>query len=106
MEKPTQSDRAAHPVLEQRAMLVGLLATVLLYSATSVAAPNSGCRRHFGPAIQPLVKLDVLANGVTQTASERTFVPVQAISPAPTPRLAEIVGSGGVRPYPDGAWNN
>jgi sugar lactone lactonase YvrE len=103
-----QSDRAAHRKRERRAttLVAGLLATVLLPGAVSVAAPESGCQQHFGPAIQPLFELDVLANGVTRTADGRTFVPVQAISPAPTPRLAEIAGRGGVRPYPDEAWNS
>jgi Major royal jelly protein len=103
-----QSDRAAHRKGKRRAttLVVGLLATVLLPGAAPVAAPESGCHQHFGPAIQPLFELDVLANGVTRTADGRTFVPVQAISPAPTPRLAEIVGRGGVRPYPDEAWNS
>src|SRR5690348_2263023 len=100
--KPTQSDRAAQRKRERRAtMLVGLLATVFLPCAASVAAPKSGCHQHFGPAIHSLFELDVLANGVTRTADGRTFVPVQPISPAPTPRLAEIVGRGGVKPYPD-----
>jgi sugar lactone lactonase YvrE len=87
-------------------LIVRLLATVLLPGAASAAAPESGCHQHFGPAIQPVFELDVLANGVTRTADGRTFVPVQAISPAPTPRLAEIVGRGGVRPYPDEDWNS
>ncbi len=103
-----QSDRAAHRKRGRRAttLVVGLLATVLLPSAASFAAPESGCHQHFGPAIQPLFELDVLANGITRTADGRTFAPVQAISPASTPRLAEIVGRGGVRPYPDEAWNS
>jgi hypothetical protein len=106
--KPMQSDRAARRTRERRAtmLIVRLLATLLLPGAASAAAPESGCHQHFGPAIQPLFELDVLANGVTRTVDGRTFVPVQAISPAPTPRLAEIVGGGGVRPYPDEDWNS
>src|SRR5713226_755912 len=104
--KPMQSDRAAHRKRERRAtILVGLLATVLLPCAASFAAPESGCHQHFGPAIQSLFELDVVANGITRTADGRTFAPVQPIL-APTPRLAEIAGRGGVRPYPDEAWNS
>src|SRR5260221_5150727 len=106
--EPMQSDRAAHRKRGRGAttLVLGLLATVLLPCAASLQAPESGCHEHFGPAIQSLFELDVLANGVTRTADGRTFVPVQPISPAPTPRLAEIVGRGGVRPYPDEAWNS
>ena len=103
-----QSDRAAHRKRGRRAttLVVGLLATVLLPCAASFAAPERGCHEHFGPAIQSLFELDVLANGVTRTADGRTFVPMQGISAAPAPRLAEIVGRGGARPYPDEAWNS
>jgi sugar lactone lactonase YvrE len=105
--EPTQSDRAAHRKRGRRAttLVLGLLATVLLPCAASFAAPESGCHQHFGAAIQSLFELDVVANGITRTADGRTFAPVQPIL-APTPRLAEIVGRGGVRPFPDEAWNS
>src|ERR1700722_15165440 len=68
--EPMQSDRAAHRKRGRRAttLVVGLLATVLPPCAASFAATGSGCHQHFGPAIQPLFELDVLANGITRTA--------------------------------------
>src|SRR5260370_32302158 len=77
--EPMQSDRAAHRKRERRAttLAVGLLAAVLQPCAASFAAPEGGCHQHFGPAIQSLYELDVLANGVTRTADGRTFAPVQ-----------------------------
>src|SRR5260370_13813552 len=57
-------------------------------------------------AIARRLNLDFLRNGYTGSEHGRAVWPGRPISPAPTPRLAEIVGRGGVRPSPDEAWNS
>ncbi|PTQ13292.1 hypothetical protein CLG96_04050 [Sphingomonas oleivorans] len=57
------------------------------------------------PLLVPALKLNIINNGVTTTASGRIFIPVQRQDPAKGIEVGEVV-KGTPRPFPDAAWND